>query len=225
MNQQQIIKENIEQSKLEIKKALLKDKIVIFFTRILEDLKFNKNFYGRIKELYTLIEPYDSEESPKKIFELIKKSDFKSQQGLQLDAGEIKAVKFFLSLLDDKGKIKDRFNAERDINRILEALVGKYFPNSSKLIEPFILGKLISSVNGIEKIYRLPASTIQLIGAERALFKHLSLDKPSPKYGLLYYSEKIGKEKQGKLARKLACKLAISLKQDYFQKFKLEIEN
>ena len=111
---------------------------------------------------------------------------------------------------------------KKDLGNILDALVGKYFPHSSKLIEDFILGKLVSSVGGIEKIYRLPASTIQLIGAERALFKHLSLGNDGPKYGLLYYSEKV--EHNGKLARKLACKLAISLKQDYFQKFKPDDE-
>jgi RNA processing factor Prp31 len=221
MDQEQIVSWNIRQSKLGIRKALLKDKIVIFFTRVLEDLKFNKNFYGRIKELFVLIEPYDSEENPKRIFEKIKGSDFKSLEGLQLDAWEIKSVKFFISLLDANCRIKDRFNAEKDINKILDVLIKKYLPCSSLLIESFILGKLISAVNGIEKIYKLPASTIQLLGAERALFKHLSLEKPCPKYGLLYYSEKVNKN--GKLARKIACKLAISLKQDYFRNFKSRI--
>ena len=57
MEQESIVNWNIEQAKIGIKKALLKDKIVIFFTRVLEDLKFNKNFYDRIKGLYMLINP------------------------------------------------------------------------------------------------------------------------------------------------------------------------
>ena len=51
MENKQIVKWNIEQSKKEIQKNLLKDNLIIFFTRILEDSKVyrNPNFYGRVK--------------------------------------------------------------------------------------------------------------------------------------------------------------------------------
>jgi len=63
----------------------------------------------------------------------------------------------------------------------------------------------------------MPSSTIQLIGAEKALFRHVARKEKCPKYGLLYYSKYVqGKKNKGKAARKLANKLAISIKVDYY---------
>jgi nucleolar protein 56 len=66
---------------------------------------------------------------------------------------------------------------------------------------------------------KLPASTIQLLGAEKALFKSLKNKTKTPKYGLIFNSQFITKSKQyykGKISRYLANKAAIAIRVDYF---------
>ena len=100
---------------------------------------------------------------------------------------------------------------------ILTKLCEKHFPESCKIVEPVLFARLIGAARGIEKFSKMPASTIQLIGAEKPLFKHVALGRKCPKYGLLYNSKFVqNEENKGKAARQLACKLAISSKVDYF---------
>lgn len=66
---------------------------------------------------------------------------------------------------------------------------------------------------------KFPASTIQILGAEKALFRALKTRGKTPKYGLLYHSSYIGKANQqnkGKVSRYLANKLAMCSRIDFF---------
>ncbi len=67
----------------------------------------------------------------------------------------------------------------------------------------------------------MPASTIQLLGAEKALFKHIKFGSKPPKYGVLFKLPEItaaNKWQKGRIARAYAAKLAIALRADYFSK-------
>lgn len=219
MEKAQVIRLNIEESKKRIKEELLKDNLIIFFTRILEDLKRfdNPNFYGRVKDLYFLIYPYSDEENTKKIFLEILKRDLSSKEGLLLDDEEKNFVRIVLSNLNEDCRFKYPKIMKGRINGILNILSKKYLPNSSNQIEPYILGKLISFFGGIKNLCFKPAGTLQLIGSEKALFRHISKGSSSPKYGLLYYSKYIQQaSNKGREARRIANKLSISLRQDYF---------
>ena len=106
------------------------------------------------------------------------------------------------------------------INGMLNKLMDVYFPDSIKLLEPFLLARMIASAGGVENLMKKPAGSIQLIGAEKSLFKAKRFGGKTPKYGLLYYSKYVQQEKnKGKAARQLANKLFISIKQDYFNQF------
>ena len=72
--QQKQIKEIIEESKSNIRKDILKDNLVMFFTRVIEDLKndSSKNLFGRAYELYYLINPYKALHSRKQILTFFK---------------------------------------------------------------------------------------------------------------------------------------------------------
>lgn len=221
MENNQIVTWNIEQSKKAIQKKIMKDNLIIFFTRILEDSKRHRkpNFYGRIKEIYGLLYPYSEKEDTKSIFQELKKLDLNSKEGLILNSREKEYISQFLRSLDNECKLISQEKIKL-IDDILHKLVEKYLPESYKIIEPYILGKLISSVGEIDNLYKMPSSTIQLIGAEKAMFRHIAKKRPCPKYGLIFYSDKIKESKnKGKTARQLANKLAISIKQDYFQNF------
>lgn len=224
MEQKQIIKINIEDSKKRIKKELAKDNLVIFFTRILEDIKTDeqKNISGRIKDIYQILNPYSEHAKFSTINKQFCQQNF-STEGLELTEQESYFLKIIADSLNEDGTLKNPKILKGRIKGILKKLTQEYFPNSSKIIEPYILGKLISFFASTKNIAFKPASTIQIIGAERAMFNSQKENSPTPKYGLIYHSKEIQKAKnKPHAARHLANKLSITLKQDYFQKIKNE---
>lgn len=92
-------------------------------------------------------------------------------------------------------------------------------PNLSSLAGPILAARLISRSGGLRVLAEMPSSRIQLIGAEKSLFKHLHGHAPSPKHGIIYrHPAVIGvpKRLRGKAARALAGKLAIAARLDYY---------
>ena len=213
------IQQIIQESKKNIQNSILKDNLVMFFTRVIEDLKndSSRNLFGRAYELYYLINPYKALHSREQILKFFR-GTLEDGEGLQLNEEEKSYLKIFFENISDDYTFKNPKVMAGRFNGILNKLCEKYFPNSSKTIEPLILGKLLCSVGGVEKLSRLPSSTIQLLGAEKALFMHLTNGNNSPKYGLLYDSKFIKNSKEkGKTARKIANTLFISIKSDYFR--------
>lgn len=214
MNQNEFIIE----AKNEVRKSILKDNLIIFFTRVLEDLRKDENscLFGRIKDLYYLINPY--EDSTKKEIYFFLKNDFSFSEGLILDDEEKSFCNILFSDLNSDFILVNGKVMKGRVLGIIKKLILKYFPNSYEVIEPFIFAKLICSVGGIERMIKLPSSTIQLIGAEKALFRHKNKKTNSPKYGLLYLSKKVQESSnKGKAARQISNKIFISIKLDYYQ--------
>ena len=85
-----------------------------------------------------------------------------------------------------------------------------------------IAAKLVSHVGSLAKLAILPASAIQVLGAEKALFKHLkNRNVPPPKHGIIFQHPKISSSPRmvrGKIARALANKLCLAAKADAFSK-------
>ena len=93
------------------------------------------------------------------------------------------------------------------------------FPNFSNLATPVIGAKLLASAGSKKRLCFMPASTIQVLGAEKALFAHLRKNAKSPKHGHLFNHpllQNLPRYKRGTAARIIAGKLAIALKVDYF---------
>lgn len=90
-------------------------------------------------------------------------------------------------------------------------------PNLSHIAGPELAAKLVAQAGGLHRISTFPSSTIQVLGAEKALFKHLKSGSKPPKHGLIFQHAMIGKspkKARGKLARALAAKLTIASKAD-----------
>ncbi|MDE1798622.1 MAG: hypothetical protein KGH63_04420 [Candidatus Micrarchaeota archaeon] len=98
-----------------------------------------------------------------------------------------------------------------------EDLANRLCPNMSFIAGPAVAAKLVAQAGGLAKLATLPASTIQVLGAEKALFKHLKSGSPPPKHGLIFQHPLIStapKRARGKIARALAAKLTIASKAD-----------
>lgn len=90
-------------------------------------------------------------------------------------------------------------------------------PNLAHLLGPDLAARLVAQAGGLERLSRLPASTIQVLGAERAFFEHLRGRAPPPRHGLLFLHPKIqsaNRTARGRLARALAGKAAIAARLD-----------
>ncbi len=96
----------------------------------------------------------------------------------------------------------------------------RYISPNLKLIAGSILGaRLISIAGSLEKLAAFPSSTIQVLGASKALFKHLRGRAPSPKHGIIYSHHLLNTAPwwvRGKIARALAGKLSIAARLDYY---------
>ena len=92
-------------------------------------------------------------------------------------------------------------------------------PNLSALIGEFVGARLISHAGSLTNLSKYPASTVQILGAEKALFRALKTKGNTPKYGLLYHASAIGRagpKNKGRISRFLANKVTIAARIDCF---------
>jgi nucleolar protein 56 len=95
-----------------------------------------------------------------------------------------------------------------------------YMPNLTAVAGPLIACRLLLLAGGLERLAKLPSSTMQLLGAEKALFRHLksSKDRP-PKFGVIFAHPLIlnaQKNEKGRMARLLAAKLVLAARADFY---------
>ena len=124
----------------------------------------------------------------------------------------------------------------RSRQRIEEELcssISAIAPNLSELAGPLLAARLMSRAGSLRRLSDLPSSAIQIMGAEKSLFKHLKGKAPSPKHGLIYRHPAImnaPKRLRGRLSRALSGKLAIAARIDYHSgiispELKVSLEN
>ncbi|EPY54040.1 U3 snoRNP protein Nop58 [Schizosaccharomyces cryophilus OY26] len=90
-------------------------------------------------------------------------------------------------------------------------------PNLTALVGELVGARLIAHAGSLMNLAKQPASTLQILGAEKALFRALKTKHSTPKYGLIYHASLVGQansKNKGKIARVLATKAALSLRVD-----------
>ena len=109
---------------------------------------------------------------------------------------------------------RSRQRIEEELSRSISTIA----PNLSELAGPLLAARLMSRAGSLRRLSELPSSAVQIMGAEKSLFKHLNGKAPSPKHGLIYRHPAImnaPKRLRGKLSRALAGKLSIASRIDY----------
>ncbi|GFF36658.1 nucleolar protein 58 [Aspergillus udagawae] len=99
----------------------------------------------------------------------------------------------------------------------LTARMNAIAPNLTALVGDLVGARLIAHAGSLTNLSKSPASTIQILGAEKALFRALKTKHDTPKYGLIYHASLIGQatgKNKGKMARVLAAKAALGLRVD-----------
>ena len=195
-----------------------RDRLIVQSIRSLDDMTRAANvFLERLYEWFSLhypeIKNVNVKETVMKFGRRENIPGFKSSTGVDLDEEDEKAVREFAFAIDTLEKQK------KNLEKYLAGAMKETAPNLSALVDPLLAARLLAAAGSLEKLARMPASTVQLLGAEKALFRHLHQKGRSPKYGIIYNSPLIqgaSNEQKGKVARILSSKLMLAARIDFY---------
>jgi len=116
-------------------------------------------------------------------------------------------------------RVVDLADERATLEAFVETEAPAVAPNLAAIAGPVLAARLIALAGGLESLARKPSGTVQVLGAEDALFAHLDGRGPSPKHGIIYTHEYVRgtrPEERGSAARALAGKLAIAARVDHY---------
>lgn len=233
--------ELLEKARAGVKEAYLeRDRQLIQCVNAIDEVDRTSNLlFERLQEWYGIYFPELRVKEPEKYCELVLKIDRKN-----INMGELSSMvgeEGARVIADRAGRSMGVDLGEKDLEEIrklakevldLQSMRSSFeeyeiefakelCPNLTYLIEAPLAAKLIAHAGSLKRLANMPASTIQVLGAEKALFKHLRNHTKSPKHGILFQHPWVNsapKKKRGKIARLLSTKIAIALKADFYSK-------
>lgn len=211
--------------KAQIKQAVAPDNLIIQAVSCLKELeKVSHILIKRLREWFELYLPEFSKAvaDQEKFAELIVAKDRK-QLLKELKLAEDQSMGSPLAKADAEEilalarQITQLYQLRKKHEQYLEKTMQKFCPNILELCGVTVGAGLISLAGSLKRLATLPSSTVQLLGAEKALFRHIKTGAKSPKYGLIHEHPFIQKAKEkGKAARALADKISLAARLDFF---------
>ena len=219
-------KVNVEMTKTELRKEK-RDQLIIRVMSMVEELDKELNVFSeKLREWYGLHFPeMDSQvSSHEKYVEMVTKygrrNDIRELSGLAAGSSGMDLSEMDMKELQSFSKsLLGLFDSKKRLTKYLEETSKTSLPNTSAVAGPVLAARLLSLAGGLEKITKLPSSTIQLLGAEKALFRHLKGEGKAPKYGVLFghpLIQSAPRELRGKVARLIASRISLAVKMDNF---------
>ncbi|KAI3686383.1 hypothetical protein L1987_80058 [Smallanthus sonchifolius] len=159
-------------------------------------------------KLSGLIDILGDEDKAKEVIEAAKAS-----MGQDLSPIDLINVKMFAQ------KVMDLAEYRKKLYDYLVSKMSDIAPNLAALIGEVVGARLISHAGSLTNLAKCPSSTLQILGAEKALFRALKTKGNTPKYGLIFHSSFIGRasaKNKGRMARYLANKCSIASRIDCF---------
>lgn len=241
---QKLIQEfTLELTRRKLRRAVQKrDLLAAQAIRAIDDIDKTTNlFAARIREWYSLHFPElddlikEHEEYIRIVAELGHRDNLTVENLVKLGFSEEKARKIAEAVANSMGADYPEFDIEpvqrlaritlelyrlrQDLTEYISQVMKEVAPNVTALVGPLLGARLISLAGSLEELAYLPASTIQVLGAEKALFRALRTGGKPPKHGVIFQYPDIHRSprwQRGKIARALAAKLAIAAKVDFF---------
>ncbi|MEM3704602.1 MAG: C/D box methylation guide ribonucleoprotein complex aNOP56 subunit [Candidatus Bathyarchaeia archaeon] len=233
----------MEIAKLRVKVAVEKrDLLIVQAIQTLDDLDKAINlFMGRLREWYGIhfpeldrlvekhetyarlvlklgsrenftVENLEMESIPKAKAEQIAKAA-ENSMGAALSNGDMMQIQNLCK------NVIATYQLRQELESYLDKTMDEVAPNVKALTGALLGARLIALAGDLTNLARIPASTIQVIGAEKALFRSLKTGTRPPKHGIIFqhtYLHEAKKWHRGKIARALAGKLAIAARADAF---------
>jgi len=116
-------------------------------------------------------------------------------------------------------RVADLAEERDELRGFVERRAAEVAPNLSALAGPVLAARLIALAGDLESLAKKPSGTVQVLGAEDALFAHLRGRGPSPKHGVIFTHEYVrgtDRDERGSAARALAGKLSIAARVDHY---------
>jgi nucleolar protein 56 len=217
----------LDAAKIQVSGALTPDQRIIQSVEALDDINETANslserlfeWYGGYfpesglsgEALAVFVAKYGSRENIG--FEDPLYSKARDSMGAKLDVKDEALLKGFAE------SVCSLYERKRQIEVYIENSMETVAPNLNIIAGPMLGARLISIAGSLEKLAAFPSSTIQVIGASKALFKHLRSRAPSPKHGIIYSHPLINTAPwwiKGKIARALAAKLSLAARIDFY---------
>jgi len=137
----------------------------------------------------------------------------KSSMGMDISPVDLTNVLMFTT------RVVSLSEYRKSLSEYLKNKMGTVAPNMAALIGEQVGARLISKAGSLTNLAKCPASTVQILGAEKALFRAMKTKTSTPKYGLIYHSTFIGRagrQFKGRASRFLSNKLSIASRIDAF---------
>jgi nucleolar protein 56 len=219
-------KKNLELAKKAVKESVTPDLFIVNSVNNVDELRrIINNLSKRLREWYSLYFPEldkritDNEAFVKLVLKedkkvLLKELKLADEMGYHLEKKDLEPILSLASIISDLSREAELLEA------YLEKTMRVYCPNLTTLAGSLIGAKLLSEAGSLKRLAMMRSSTIQLLGAEKALFRHIRTGAKPPKYGYLLQHQMVQKAKKqdkGRVARALADKIFIAVRMDYFK--------
>lgn len=222
-------KKNLELTKESIRNSVGNDTLIIQTITIIDEIdKTLNSLTKRLRDWYSLCNPEASNKvkdhqkfaaliTKKSKSQILKELNIneKDSIGANLKEKDVSVILLLASQINNFYKLRTHYEG------YLEELEKEACPNLAAVAGVTLAAKLISHAGSLKRLAEMPSSTLQILGAEKALFRHIKNKKNRPpKFGLIHEHQLIQKSKKemyGKVARALADKASIAVRVDYFK--------
>ena len=219
-------KESLEKLRKDLKASVGDDNLIINAVNSMEELERTGNMMvTRLREWYALYNPEFEKwmTHQEKFADLVIKKDKKTllneihakySIGADLSEEDLHAILILAH------QAKSNYDSMKYIKEYIESKMRKHCPNLLEIVGVMLGARLLAKAGSLKRLSQYPASTIQVLGAEKALFRHLKTGAKPPRHGMLVQHPLVAQAKQkdhGKRARTLADKISIAVKVDYFK--------
>jgi len=223
-------KKNLSFTKKSLKESVNNDSLIIQTISSIEELDKVQNILTkRLREWYSLYNPEASnkiKDHEKFVSLIISKSkskllkelnvDEKESIGADLKEEDLSSIMLLATQINNNYRLRSHYES------YLSKIEKKHCLNLAIIAGVTMAAKLIEHAGSLRRLAEMPASTLQILGAEKALFRHIRNKRRNlpPKYGMLHEHQLIQKSHRkmhGKVARALADKLSMAVRIDYFK--------
>jgi nucleolar protein 56 len=223
----QLISYNLAIIKDTIAKSVNTDTYIIQSINSIQELdKICNTLVKRLREWYSYYYPelgnliVDNEVFVKKVLQK-SKQELMNEYNQEVSMGPEISQTDLDTILSFARQVDDMYAQRNKIITYIDNTLIAYMPNTYTLVGGLIAAKLLEKAGSLKHLAILPSSTVQLLGAEKALFRHIRNKKiRPPKHGLILSHPLVMNAKRadkGTAARTLAAKISIAARVDYFK--------
>jgi nucleolar protein 56 len=228
MDKEELREKAISETRGELESSVEKDQLLVKAVKQLDQVQNNfREEMEKLRDWYSLHFPELEEELTEdeellKILEKfgIKRSKIKPFSGMAESSTGSKLQQQDRDMIEDLVSTLTSMKDTRDrLEEYVESGAKEEFRNLSGLLGPVLATRLVSLAGNLEELAKKPSSTVQMLGAEKALFRYLHGEGTPPKHGVLFHHEFVNslpEDKRGKMARFLANKAVMAARLDQY---------